>query len=275
MWLLALALAAPSTGAEEVVVDEPEVEEPALEIIVHGELLVEQARRRVIEDLQGIGYSTAIRKDDHLLLRHVDPWKGEVRVYDDGWVMMKRQPVQIEGREMPWAPKNSALAWAGCVVWPWLCLRSGGQLVSERKLMGQKVRTLAPMDADIDEYGDRVADMHVDERASSLPDRLERLWYEGQSLNGSGVILLDVALRRASLLDFWDSRTDTPWGNQVRAVVEAFIREEVQDGPHAFTDADIAEFNERRHSEEVLDLSRAWDEVMADLDGPVRSLLPR
>ena len=30
--------------------------------------------------------------------RHSSAWKGEVQVHDDGWIRMKRQPVQIKAR---------------------------------------------------------------------------------------------------------------------------------------------------------------------------------
>ena len=84
---------------------EPSSDEPpaAIEVIVYGELLVQQAKEEVYHDLQEAGYTEVVSKDDKVIFRHPDPWKGEVHVYDDGWMKVRRQRLQVEGREMPWA----------------------------------------------------------------------------------------------------------------------------------------------------------------------------
>ena len=56
-----------------------------MEVIVYGELLVEQARQEVVEDLRDAGYTQVVKRDDHVIYRHPDVWRGEVHIYDDGW----------------------------------------------------------------------------------------------------------------------------------------------------------------------------------------------
>lgn len=214
-----------------------------IEVIVYEEMRVEQARQQVYSDLQDAGYSEFVRKEDKAIFRHPDPWKGEVHVHDDGWMRVKRQKVQMEGREMPWAEKNSPLAWAGCVVWLPLCVRPAGQTTAKRKYRDHEDRVVRWAQEDVNEWGERIADLAVMRKVEGLPARLEALWAEGTPIDGEGPALATPAERRAHLMQYWGSRTDTVWGEQVRASVESFCRGVVQHSEHPFTEAEIEAFN--------------------------------
>jgi hypothetical protein len=168
---------------------------------------------------------------------------------------------------MPWAKENSPLAYLGCLVYPWACISAGGQLVSGRKLEAQKVRTLETVYVDVQELGDRVADRETESTVNALPDDLEALWTEGVPLS-EGPTLETMEERKAALLEYWDSRTDTVWGDRVRVAVEAFIRAEVQGTEHAFAPEEVEQFNARRRCTRVLDLDGPWEEVTADVEPP-------
>lgn len=239
--------------------EDPDDEDDGAEIVVYGEHLVEQARQAVKDDLVRQGFEEEIRKDGYTIFRHGNTWKGEVQVHDDGWIRMKRQPVQFK------PPANSKLGWATCIAIPF-CVRAGGQSVSKRKHMAQRRRTLGDVEPLARMYGDRVADLHVDEQLDTLPDRLTALWNDGAPLDGKSPALPTIKQRKAALLSYWESRTETIWGFRVRAAVEAFIREEVQYSPFPFTRAEIATFNTDRHTETPLDLERPWELVLADLE---------
>lgn len=239
------------------VLDEPEV--VGEEVVVYGEALAAQARKRVEEDLVGQGFDRVIEKDGYTLFRHDATWKGEVRVYDDGWIRLKRQPVQFR------PPAGSPLGWATCVVVP-LCVRSRGQTVSRAKMMGQRRRTLGQVEPLARQWGDRVADVHTDEIIVELPERLDALWAEGTPLHPGDPPLATPELRKQAMLDYWDSRTDTVWGRRVKAVVEAYLREVVQHSPFPLTHAELGAFQARRHSTDPLDLERPWEDVLADLE---------
>lgn len=250
---------APATDAETPTEGAPlEEEEEAGTIVVYGEHLVEQARAKVAAELEEQGFSERIRKEDYTIYRHESAWKGEVRIYDDGWIRMRRQPVQFR------PPPKSPVGWATCVIVP-LCVRASGQSVGKRKHMAQRRRTLGQVEPLARQYGDRVADLHVDRNLVDLPDRLYALWEDGTPLEGTEK-LPSVDARKQALLHFWESRTETVWGRRVRAAVEAFIREEVQYGPFPFTTGEIAAFNAKRQSTAELDLERPWDQVTADLE---------
>lgn len=234
--------------------------DPAIpEIVVHGDLLVEQARREMIHSLQQQGFTRVQRMDGYVRLRNEAAWAGEVRIYDDGWVTMKRQPVRIEAPNIRGIPKP--LAWATCLVIPTGCIRAGGPLLSKRKWMGVEQRTLDSIQTDITVYGDRIADVATESTVNALPDRLAALWNSGTPLMPDERPAVNYDERKAALLEYWDSRTETVWGDRVRDAVEAFLRAEVQTSEHAFTEAEIAAFNAKRSVQRELRLSPLRDDA--------------
>lgn len=265
--LLLLALGAqaqePAVADDEIVVYRNE--DGTEEIIVHGDLLVAQARKQLMHDLQAQGYTDVEDKGDYVRMRHEQAWKGEVRIYDDGWIHVKRQPVQVRSPDLPFAEEGSAVSWASCLLYPPMCLRPGGALVGRRKWMAVQGRTLGEVSEDAQVLGDRVADRSLEDRVNALPERLYALWVDGVPLSGEEPLPTPQA-RKQAILDFWDSRTDTIWGDRVRVAVEAFVRAEVQTSATPFTADEIAAYNLKRHCTRELDLDSAWDDVTAGID---------
>jgi hypothetical protein len=224
--------------------EEPERADLASEeIIVYGEQRVAQARQAVVAELSELGYGAeVVDRGDFVVYRNEDAWKGEVVLHDDGWVRVKRQPLRVEGRQMPWARLNSPGAWAGCFVWPWLCVRWTGATLSHRRWMGVEKRTTTEIDPQVRELGDRVADLAVAHTVQDLPAQLEALWTNGTPLSGEGT-LATYEERRAALLDYWGSRTDTVWGDEVKRAVEAFVYGVVQSSDHPFTTEELDAFD--------------------------------
>jgi hypothetical protein len=265
----------PAAPSDETVSEAPsassETDDDSLEVVVYGEHLVNQARAKLAKDLRQQGFDQVIRRDGATTYRHSALWKGEIAVYDDGWIRMKRQPVQFKPPAgLPLIPSGSKLAWVSCVIVP-LCVRAGGQTVSRTKMLSQRRRTLRNIEPRARVYGDRVADLHVDQTLATLPDRLMALWEDGAPFTPpvEGTLSPDLRTpdaRRRVILDYWESRTDTRWGSRVRAAIEAFIREEIQYSPFPYTDVEVAAFNKRRTCEPELDLNRDWQLVLADLE---------
>lgn len=248
----ALALASDVPAAEA---DEAPIEAPIEEVTVYAEERVRQARERVVDQLEALGFEHAGMVGDRDVYRHVAPWKGEVVLHDDGWVVVRRQPLRVEGRAMPWTRADTPVAWAGCFVYPWLCVRWGGMLVGTAKWRAAEGRTVERIHSDVEAWGDRIADLQTQRKANQLPDRLEALWEDGIPLD-PGPPLATAAERRQALLAYWDSRTETVWGEEVRGVIEAFCRAVVQRSEHPFTDDEIAAFNQTRSAEAPFDLNR-------------------
>ena len=216
------------------------------EILVEGDLKVIQARRAVENELKGLGFVPKKRKKDYLVFRHEQDWKGEIRIYDDGWVRMKRQPIQFKVPKIPALGKGAPVAVVLCLINPAACIRSRGQFVSRPKFMAQKVRTLNEIRPTVTEYNEAVLDFYTQQTLDELPPKLEELWEFGVPLASDDEVIQGVKERRQALLQFWDSRTENPWGMRVRAAVEIFIREVVQYSPNPFPSDEVRVFNESK-----------------------------
>jgi hypothetical protein len=260
LWI-ALALAQeptePAPAEPTTTTESRPVDGKPMEIIVYGEVLVDRARDQLMETAKDQGYAREIRRDGFTILRHDDPWKGEIRLYDDGRVEVHRQPVRFE----PPFARKTPLAWLTCVVVP-LCIRPNGQLVSPRKFHAQERRALEAIEPDAVVYNDRIADWATDRKADQTGAHLADLWTSGKPIDGD-VVLESFEARRQAILAYWDSRTDSEWGDQIRARIESFIRGEVQQGEHPFTVAEIDAFNANHRSTRVFpDVTRPRPESL-------------
>lgn len=255
---LALAQDPDSDGAS--VVDDDD----AYEIIVYDDVAAEFARQAVVERLDEIGYSERIERNGYVIYRHPDNWRGDVRMYDEGYIRIRRQPVQVEP---VFGKAGTPLGTASCVLLLPLCTRLGGQTVGRRKLQAQKTGIAQFLDPEMDVWGDRIADREVGSRIAVLPDELEKLWFEGVPLEGGeeAVAVVGPDAKKAAILAFWDSRTNTIWGNRVRLTVEGFIRAVVQNSEQGFSNDEVAAFNTTRTSERQLDLTSPWETVAEGL----------
>lgn len=226
--------------------DEEEIR-AAEEVIVYAEERVERARQAVIQELSDAGYDhEVIDLGDRVIYRHGAAWKGEVVLHDVGFVEVRRQPIHAEGARMPWARANSPLAWAGCLLWPWACIRISGTTVSQRRWRNREARTVQRIQPKVWEWGDRVADLSVEQKVEGLPAMLFALWEQGRPLGGAGPRIETYRARRAALLEFYGSRTDTPWGRSIQDAVASFLDGVVQVSDHPVTARELRRFNEDR-----------------------------
>ena len=189
-----------------------------------------------------MGYTKVIERGDRVVLRHELPWKGDVVLHDDGRMEFKRQPVRFQP---PFNPDNPA-SWLACVLVP-ICIRPGGQIVSPRKLHGYERDVFETLSDEVTDWNDRIADAATERKTDGLPLRLEALWADGTSLDGT-TQLATFEQRKAAILDYWDTRTETDWGDRVRSTVESFVRGVVMQGDHPYTRAEVAAFDARRLS---------------------------
>ncbi|MBN2797895.1 MAG: hypothetical protein JXX28_01995 [Deltaproteobacteria bacterium] len=265
LWWLGLALAqepaAASPDEDPSTATEPDTasdDDAPYEVTVYGQHLVDLARQEVLRDLKAQGYTDRFEEDGYVLMRHPEPWKGQVYVYDDGWVRMRRQRPRIEARETSIAARGSLLAYGNCLIHPIRCMRVGGWVVSRARFQAQKGRVLRDIEEDSAVYGDRVADLAVEQSVAALPARLEALWEQGDPLRGDGPPLATYAARRAALLEGWDQLTCTPWGDAMRQGMEGFLIAEVQTSDHPVTAAELDRLNRGRSCPRPLELPTRW-----------------
>ncbi|MBX2797074.1 MAG: hypothetical protein KTR31_05385 [Myxococcales bacterium] len=219
---------------------EPEASE---EIIVVGDA-VEQARQAVIDDLVDLGFDRVRERSGRVVLKHGTTWRGKIVLYEDGFLKHRRQGVRVVEGPAKELPKGTR--WLPCIIVPTACVRVGAT-VADRKLNAVRSRTMTAITPQLRTLGDRMADAAVASNLELLPDALEALWIEGRPLGG-GSPLATFRARRADLLSFWESRTETKWGEQVRGAVEAYVSEVVQHSDHPFVQREVARFNETTSS---------------------------
>jgi len=211
-------------------------QEPAEEITVYGSAEVEAARAAVVARLEELGFSRVTVRDGRLVMKHESTWKGKIVLHNDGYLQHLRQGVRVEKGPAVALPRGTR--WLPCLLIPTGCF-SAGFAVSDRRFRGLRDRTMTQITPQLTALGDRMADASVRDTMNALPPRLAALWSDGTPLGG-GPALNTYRARRAELVRFWSTRTNTPWGNQVREVVEAFARGVVQHSDHPFTPAELA-----------------------------------
>jgi hypothetical protein len=217
---------------------------PSEEITVWGEA-VERARQAVVDQVVGLGYDKVRDRGDRTVLRHELGYKGKVVLYDDGRLAVRRTPPK--GRKLDPIGGTRIRPYFLCLIDPWACVDLGSWSVSDRR-WGQTEDGVVEATADpLGALGDRMADAALATRLEDIPQALDALWTRGAPLQGTDPVPT-YRERRAALLAFWDSRTETVWGQAVRDAVAAFVRAEVQPGDHPFTAEEQAWFDRVRAS---------------------------
>lgn len=243
-----LPFAAALAQAADAPAPEPEPAPPVSEeVTVVGEA-VEQARQQVIAQVEALGYDKVRRKDDRTVFRDPDtPYHGKVVLYDDGRLATRR--TGPAGRKIEPIAGTRVRPYFLCLVDPMYCVSGGSWYVASSKWRQYEDRVVEATAAPLGTLGDRLADQALAAKLEVLPDGLDALWTRGIPLEG-GPALVTYEERRAALLDYWDSRTETTWGLAVRELVAGFVRAEVQRGDHPYTAEEQAAFDARRRSAE-------------------------
>lgn len=228
-WGLAGPAVAADPAADPAPPPAPAAEEPGETIIVYGERDIARKRAVLERDLRRLGY-TAHDKDGYTVYRPDDPWEASVVLYDQGFMMVKRSPVRFE----PPVKGHSTLRYLWCVPpFTLLCVRPGGQIVSKRKLQGDKTRLYDQIKGPADAWQKAIIAQGNHQRIDEeLPRMLVETWDSGAPLEQGGPDLPIPDARRAAILDLWATRADTPEGASARAVIGDFIRYEIQASPY-------------------------------------------
>jgi hypothetical protein len=241
------ALGAEPASAEEVEAAPDEV------IIVYGEERVKEAREKVIHDLGSLGFTRLLEKDGRLVMRHEQNWRGKAVLYDDGRLDFKRQTPQGTMPDTFFKDASPLIGWVPCVVVPTACVKVGGWVVSPRKLGTIQERATTAVQPSLRELSERQADLAIDHKLDDLEAQLIACWEQGVPLEGSEPLPTPEA-RRAHLLDYWRTRTDTVWGERMRQPVESFLRNVVQASDHPVTTEELARTNANREGLRQLEL---------------------
>lgn len=221
---------------------QPEVSE---EITVLGQR-VEAAREQVVARIVDLGYDRVKDKDGKVVFRAEQNWKGKVVLTDEGTLRVRRTGPR--GKEMPTIPGTSIRPYPLCLVAPTACVSMGAWTVSDRRWAGIERGVADATAEDLESLSSAMADEALALKLEVLPERLDGLWTRGESLFWGRPSVPTVEARRAELLEFWDTRTETAWGWPVRDAVGSFIRAVVEQGPTPYTEEEKSAFEASRSS---------------------------
>jgi hypothetical protein len=244
LWALSTAWAdeppAPAPGGGD-----PSVEEVAAveEVTVWGAAVV-RARDAVERSIVDLGYDQVKDRGDRTVFRAPQAWKGKVVLTDEGTLRVRRTAPRF--REMEAIPGTRFRPYPLCLIMPTACVAAGSWYVSDRRWGQVEDHVADATSAPLNALSEALADRAVATTVEGLPDRLEALWTDGTPLE-PGPALATAAERRAALFVFWDTRTETEWGRQVREVVEAFVLGRVQasDEPYPLEEQALFQANRR------------------------------
>jgi len=199
---------------------------PQAEIVVVGEAAVDEARRALVAELARRGWHLhKERSDGTLVFKNEEAWKGALLIGEHGSTRTRR-PVVYGQPSFPVVVFNV--------------------LPSNKKLRGVRKAVIAGIQPELAALQEALQGMALQGRLSELPARLDALWTDGTPLDG-GEPIPDLAARRAAVLDFWATRTETADGRAVQQVVGDWLHEVVMRSEAPLTAQEIAEAEARRH----------------------------
>ena len=210
------------------------------ETIIVEDTRVARTRKELENAILDLGYHIKRQKDGRTLYRPDTPWHPTIIVDDDGFVLLRRSPVKF-GVDPDLTGGQRVMAWLFCPLNPGMCVHVGGQVVSKAKLDWKKGAANAATNDQRVAWDDALHDRGQARRIAELTEALDHLWSEGTPIDAPGAPpLATPPERKTALVQFWATRTDTPEGDEVRALVRDFLLYEVSESPWPVTDADRA-----------------------------------
>jgi hypothetical protein len=268
MWLslLSLTLAQTPTApaldeddtrrTEDQVEREGLFEEPDLEIVVIDDQAVKRAAEEMGQELEDLGYEKARRRGDRTVYTHDTGWRHKVVVHDDGWVYFRQRPPHVRKPDMDTAWSDlPVVPWLICAPMPTACVSLGTVAVRRQLKHQDKERTMQATGDELRVFADAVANEALATRLyEEVPALLDSIWLHGVHPEAPETVLETREQRRRAVLDFWLSRTDNPYGDAVRIVVETYMIYEIQFSDAPFTPEELEWANAARTCQRSLEI---------------------
>lgn len=195
-----------------------------ISITVIGAALAD-ARDQVVRKLEALGWRSRRAKDGRIIFRGPEGWMGKATLRTSGDLDFSipaiafPAPSQTGGTydynratDEGYHGGNRGL--------------SSTPFPGKEKVAAVQAQVRAAVHDDVLHYREVLQNAYFSKYVGELPARLEALWNQGESLDG-GKPIADPTVRRAVLLEFWSTRTDTPEGRTVSRSIEIFLREVV------------------------------------------------
>jgi hypothetical protein len=210
-------------------------------MLIVEDLRVEMARAQLNKRMRDLGYKEGQIKEDRVVYRPQSAWKPSVVIHDEAFVIIRRTPPRFE----PWIGAGAPVRYLSCIP-PFtpMCLKLSGILVSKRRLQHQKTHVTESIEPMVHTWREAVVDRAMKTRVEEeLPGILDGIWHEGLPLDSRDPLLADAEGRRDEILSLWSSRTCTPEGEEVRAVIEDYLVWEIQPSDRPTSQAEVEAAN--------------------------------
>ena len=220
-----------------------EVADPGnvLEVTVYGEAAIRDARARVIRAFESEGWRGKDRRGK-VIFRGPKLWMGRGHLDNESGAFTFSQPVITVAGLVAKSTESVGpdLATERSPSSPTFAIQFNAP--SHQKVVSKQDTVFSGVRDSLQAYNRVIVATRFRERLEVLPDRLDSLWREGVPLE-PGDILPTPESRRAAVLSFWASRSDTKEGDAMTHAVELWIAATVQtsDTPMTAAEADAAE----------------------------------
>lgn len=222
-----------------------------LNITVVGAALSD-ARDQVVRKLEALGWRSRRTNDGRIVFRGPEGWMGKATLRASGDL-----DFSIPAIAFP-APSESGGTYGYSRATD-DGYHGGNEGLSstpfpgKEKVAAVQAEVRAAVRDDVLHYREVLQHAYFSKYIGELPTRLDALWSNGESLDG-GKPITDPVVKRAALLEFWSSRTDTPEGRTVSRTIEIFLRQTVMPSDTPVTTAEAASAEERRTDGRKLDI---------------------
>lgn len=234
-------------------VDGADAEPEYLEVLVIGEQVISAARDDVVRKMKDQGWRAKRKRDGRILFRGPEAWMGKATLMPTGDLNFTIPALALDGLggiDATYDPSKTANNDVkGGTVGASFSLPAG-EARKVRALQGEVYDAVKPQ---VDDLRNKLAMRSFSAKVSELPERLDALWERGESLDG-GSTVTDPAKKRAQVLDYWSTRTDTPEGRTISRTVEIWLRQTVMDSADPVTPEEAAAAEERRNDGRRLDV---------------------
>lgn len=235
-WLLLLSLAFGQSTGEE--------------IIVYGELAKAKARDALVQEMRSLGWKAVDKGGGRYVFKGPSAWMGKARFDPEMGNLDFSKPAvgfRLANYEEPAAVATTTRYDAdGQPVDAQVSSGAGFWLLpSKRKVDAVWSDVRSATRDELDAYQAVLIGTAFEARLAAMPERLDRLWAEGVSLEPGIASVEPGEPRVRQVLAFWATRIDSAEGRRMMKAVEAWIDANLVDDGH-LTDALRQEYEARR-----------------------------
>ena len=217
-------------------------QEPVEEVTVWGEVAVRQHRSAIVRDIEALGYRSVDKTEGRVLFKPPERWMSRIWLQADGTLHHLRPVLAWKRADaVEWDPVDAA-PFERTPVGTASGAAVAGQagfwvLPAERILRPERERVEAAAEASLEAMRSAIRETSFQGDLQAIPERLDALWASGEALT-PGDPNIAAPDRKATILHYWATRTDTREGDLVAEAVVRWLRGTLQDTPDAVTPAE-------------------------------------